>query len=133
MIVLIVLILFAGFSTWNLYSLWRNSESEKAVDAAYRIFGFRDSLRRGIVRAQVAFCGIFWCILIGFGASILGGDDPSSISAITTLVGIGVGVPGFVILGALIVVINRPRSVVPPHMRKDSGLLKKRPSQSGEG
>ncbi|MGW1996438.1 hypothetical protein [Embleya sp. NPDC001921] len=127
MVALVPLAILSLLSMWSLCSIWRNPKEVEAPDAAYRIFCFGAGIRRGIIRAQVAICGILWSILIGFGASLSGGDELSNVLAVITVMGIGGGAFVFAVIGVLIVVINRPRCLVPPHMRQDSGLLKKRP------
>lgn len=114
-------VLGSGFMTWKVMRLWRNPALVDFFMNAFTFLPFGPAVRRGEVRSLGITVVSVWAIA---GLVLLALWDKAPDPA-TTVLGL---VAVLVIMGCLatevcVILFNRPKFVVPPHMRSEPGVL----------
>ncbi|GGI12238.1 hypothetical protein GCM10007368_40160 [Isoptericola cucumis] len=113
------------FYTWQVVALWRNPMKIEFFVASLSPLPLGEAGRRGEVRAAPLTCTTLWAIGSALVGILISDYFPGLSFLNSTLVGVltigAILVP--LVLEVLVVLVNRPRFVVPPHMRGDRGVL----------
>jgi hypothetical protein len=117
--------LAAGFTAYSAARLWRDPKRADRIMTAYGVLPFSPGVRRGTVRGAWPRAAVLACLaailFIGPGATSaqLRPGQPLAVT-ILALVGLLI-VAGLAQLA--IILVNRPRWLVPPAMRAEPGVL----------
>ncbi|WP_424641211.1 hypothetical protein [Embleya sp. AB8] len=106
--------------------IWRSARVADDIVFAFRALPLGDPARRGLVRAMALVAIQMWCLSIVIAVSPwFAADGKTSgafwgyLSSIAILVAMAVAV-----IQATVILFNRPRTVVAPHMRSERGILR---------
>jgi hypothetical protein len=113
-----------AFLTWKFIQLWKSPELVEWFMTTFTILPFGRGVRRGEIRALGLTATSLWAatVLIFFGL-----QDGDMSSAVLALGGAALVILLLCVLCEVSVVLfNRPKFVVPPHMRSDLGVVAER-------
>jgi hypothetical protein len=79
-----------------------------------------DATWRGVARAYIATVPFLLLMLAGAGIAELGGSEDGGMAVVSVAFAAGI------VVHAAIVLFNRPRAFVPPHLRNEPGALAER-------
>lgn len=114
-------ILGSGFMTWKVVQLWRNPALVDFFMSAFTFLPFGPEARRGEVRSLALTVVSLWAIGILVIAGLWDGEFNDALAA-TVLVAVVV-IMGCLATEVCVILFNRPKFVVPPHMRSEPGVL----------
>ncbi|MYS79119.1 hypothetical protein [Embleya scabrispora] len=106
--------------------IWRSARVADDIVSAFRAVPLGDPARRGLVRAMGLVAIQMWCVSIVIAVSPwFAADDESpaafwgylSMAAVVVLLAVAV-------IEATVILYNRPRNLVAPHMRAERGVLR---------
>ncbi|WP_327354508.1 hypothetical protein [Streptomyces sp. NBC_01304] len=109
------------FMTWKVVQLWRNADRVEFFMLAFTCLPFGKEVRRGRVRALGATVVTLWGAALLF---FLGLYDVELTGA-WPIVGLvaAVALLGGFACDLTVVLFNRPKWIVPPHMRSEAGVI----------
>jgi hypothetical protein len=128
------LILFVVFIFWTVMTvfyasrvvkLWKSPEEVGYFEASLAFFPLGRSGKRGEVRAAALTCATLVSADL-IVAMMLFSDNVARLSFMDTgayALAVVVAIVGPLVIEFSVVLFNRPRCVVPPHMRSDKGAL----------
>jgi hypothetical protein len=121
---IIMIVAAVVFGPWLCTKVWRDPAFADQMTQSGRVLPFSNATSRGVTRGMIGL----WAGLgfIGAGtvtvALTLSTPTHTSTATITAVVLYCLGVLG-IALNVTIIWFNRPRSLVPPHMRDEDGLF----------
>lgn len=125
-IVLIVGVAISAFWSWMTIKLWKDPKQVEFFMISLSILPLGESGKRGEVRAAALTAVTLWGLVIGVIWSMIpsGGDHASGATTGRAIMFVIIAlIVGPLLLEISVVLFNRPRFVVPPHMRSDAGAL----------
>ncbi|WP_155054774.1 hypothetical protein [Streptomyces blattellae] len=109
------------FMSWKVTQLWRNANLVAYFMDTFAFLPFGHDVRRGEVRSLGVRVIFLWGILAMF---FLGLYDVTMDGVLLALSGVLVIVVMLcLMLEVCVVLFNRPKFIVPPHMRSDLGVI----------
>ncbi|GCE01932.1 hypothetical protein [Embleya hyalina] len=106
--------------------LWRSARVADDVMLAFRALPLGDPARRGLVRAMALVAIQMWCMSIVIAVSpwfAADGESPAAFWGYLSLVAFVVAL-AVAVVELTVILFNRPRNVVAPHMRAERGVLR---------
>ncbi|MFE3204538.1 hypothetical protein ACWGR4_05915 [Embleya sp. NPDC055664] len=106
--------------------LWRSARVADDVMLAFRALPLGDPARRGLVRAMALVAIQMWCMSIVIAVSpwfASDGESPAAFWGYLSLVAFVVAL-AVAVVELTVILFNRPRNVVAPHMRAERGVLR---------
>jgi len=116
-----VFVLGLAFMTWKVVQLWRNPALVDFFISSFSFLPFGPDTRRGEVRSLAVTVAGLWAASVLIVAGLWNGEFNDGLAA-TVLVAALVVMACLAIEGCVIL-FNRPRFVVPPHMRSELGVV----------
>jgi hypothetical protein len=115
--------------------LWHDPARADRIDSAYAVLPFGPRVRRGTVRGAWPRAAILACVT---GIVLLGtAPTHAQLAAGKADAVIAVVLIGLLLVAGLlqlsIILVNRPRWIVPPHMRAEPGVLSAADHAKGSG
>ncbi|GAA4912616.1 hypothetical protein ACFPM3_23945 [Streptomyces coeruleoprunus] len=111
------------FMTWRAIRLWRHPEVIDDFSTAFAFLPFGEDVRRGEVRSVLLTVITMWSAAVLF----VGGLTLTEAEISTAGAYVAAGAVLVILLCLLcelsVILFNRPKFVVPPHMRADLGVL----------
>ena len=120
---LFVLVIGLCFVVPRVRAIWTGERMAELLVPRWWLWG--SSIWRAMVRASAAFLLVVITLVFTGTIVVIGGDGSDGSSSIRDWMGfIGfVGFIGSLVLSFLVVLFNRPRALVPPRFRGESGLV----------
>jgi hypothetical protein len=106
--------------TWKAIQLWRKPELADWYMHTFAFLPFGDDVRRGEVRSVALTATSLWGATLLIWLALLD-TDASAPSIILVAALVVLLLP--VVCEVSVVLFNRPKFVVPPHMRADPGVI----------
>ncbi|WP_406299485.1 hypothetical protein OG948_30225 [Embleya sp. NBC_00888] len=106
--------------------IWRSARVADDIVLAFRSLPLGDPARRGLVRAMALVAIQMWCVSVVIAVSpwfAAEGESPAAFWGYLSMVAILV-LLAVAVVEATVILFNRPRNVVAPHMRAERGLLR---------
>ncbi|MFE5328706.1 hypothetical protein ACFRCG_20230 [Embleya sp. NPDC056575] len=106
--------------------MWRSARVADDVMLAFRALPLGDPARRGLVRAMALVAIQMWCVSIVIAVSpwfAADGESPAAFWGYLSLVAFVVAL-AVAVVELTVILFNRPRNVVAPHMRAERGVLR---------
>jgi hypothetical protein len=106
--------------------VWRSPGLADHVALSLRNLPLGDPARRGLVRAMALVAIQMWCLAVVIGVSpwfAREDESPAEFWGYLSLGAIVVAL-GVAVVQVSVILFNRPRNVVAPHMRAERGLLR---------
>jgi hypothetical protein len=113
------------FMTWKAIRLWRHPEVVDDFSTAFAFLPFGEDVRRGEVRSVLLTVVSLWSAAVLFvGGLTLTEEETSGLNASDyTAAGAVVVILLCILCEVAVILFNRPKFVVPPHMRADLGVI----------
>ncbi|MFI2780823.1 hypothetical protein [Streptomyces sp. ALB3] len=117
-------VLGACFMTWKAFQLWRDPALVDFFLSVFTFLPFGPDARRGEVRSLaitvVSLWAISFLVVAGLWSDDVGDSlDLAGLAAVVVII-------GCLVAEACVILFNRPKCLVPPHMRSEQGALAKR-------
>lgn len=122
--------LAAVYGVWVTIHLWKNPTRIVHFQRAFAGLARNPEVRRGMIRSMPMIAASLVCIAVALAIGALGWTGDLAMAAVFGM--LIIGVPVFLLLEILVVLLNSPKILVPPHMRSDRGVLHRR-SASDDG
>ncbi|MEU0938873.1 MULTISPECIES: hypothetical protein [unclassified Embleya] len=106
--------------------IWRSARVADDIVSAFRAVPLGDPARRGLVRAMALVAIQMWCVSIVIAVSpwfAADGESPAAFRGYLSMAAIVVLLV-VVVIEATVILFNRPRNLVAPHMRGERGVLR---------
>ncbi|OPC80073.1 hypothetical protein B4N89_03125 [Embleya scabrispora] len=106
--------------------VWRSARVADDVMLAFRALPLSDPARRGLVRAMALVAIQMWCMSIVIAVSpwfAADGESPAAFWGYLSLIAFMVAL-AVAVVELTVILFNRPRNVVAPHMRAERGVLR---------
>ncbi|MFF7248797.1 hypothetical protein ACFZBU_33375 [Embleya sp. NPDC008237] len=106
--------------------IWRSARVADDIVSAFRALPLSDPARRGLVRAMALVAIQMWCLSIVIAVSpwfAAEDENPAAFWGYLSMVAIVV-LLAVAVIEATVILFNRPRNLVAPHMRAERGVLR---------
>ena len=111
------------FMTWKAIRLWRHPEVTDDFSSAFAFLPFGDDVRRGEVRSVLLTVVTLWSAALLFAGGLTLGEGEVSTAGAYVVAGAVVVILLCLLCEVTVILFNRPKFVVPPHMRADPGVI----------
>ncbi|GGP57357.1 hypothetical protein ACFT1B_15890 [Streptomyces griseoincarnatus] len=111
------------FMTWKAIRLWRHPEVIDDFSTAFAFLPFGKDVRRGEVRSVLLTVITLWSAAVLFVSGLTLAEDEISTAGAYVIAGAVVVILLCLLCEASVILFNRPKFVVPPHMRADLGVI----------
>ncbi|MBA2806363.1 hypothetical protein E0500_002535 [Streptomyces sp. KM273126] len=124
-------ILGLAFMTWKVVQLWRNPAMVDFFTSSFSFLPFGPDVRRGEIRSLAVMVTGLWAVSALIVVGLRNGEFNDGL-AVTVLVA-SLVVMACLVTEVCVILFNRPRFVVPPHMRSELGVVAARRARRSTG
>ncbi|MEU0114783.1 hypothetical protein ABZ137_13925 [Streptomyces bobili] len=113
-----------AFMSWKVVQLWVNPGMVEHFTTSFTVLPFGEDVRRGEVRSLAVTIVGLWAIVPMFFLGLYDAEQEGALLALSAFLVVLLLL--CVLLEVCVVLFNRPKFVVPPHMRSDLGVIAER-------
>ncbi|WP_155054775.1 hypothetical protein [Streptomyces blattellae] len=117
------------FLTWKTIQLWRDPEQVAFFERGFTFLPFGPEVRRGEVRSLAVTAVGVWAITVLVLVGVWDAEGEMRMASLIAFVCAFLLLMTCVVVEVAVILFNRPKFVVPPHMRSDPGVIAERRSR----